>query len=131
MSLLFTSVKVALVFLAAGAYYATWYLFLNNGTIDHITKTLDVGPQLLPGTNEPLRTVYTGVPAIDHQLTVLVLLFWEAVDGSNPAASLFCFLVAMQVACGWGLLMIESLRHGNRWTLISLYVHSNPEPRVC
>ena len=120
MSLLFTSAKVALVFLAAGACYATWYIFLNNGTIDQITKILDVGPQLLPGTNEPLRTVYTGVPAIDRELTVLVLFFWETIDGSNPAACLFQFLFAMEVACGWGLIMIESLRHGNRWSLISL-----------
>ena len=112
--------KVALGFLSAAGYYATWYILLNNGSTDHMAHIRDVGPRLLPGTEEPVRTVYTGVPAINYQLTVLALFFWENVDGSNPTASLFCFHFATQVACGWGLLMIEGLRHGNRWTLVSL-----------
>ena len=112
--------QVALALLSAAGYYGTWYLLLNNGTTDYMAHIRDVGPRLLPGTKEPVRTVYTGVPAIDYQLTVLALFFWENVDGSNPAASLFCFYFATQVACGWGLLMIEGLRYGNRGTLISL-----------
>ena len=120
MSSLINLTKAALVFLSAVAYYATWYTLINNGTTDYVAHIRDVGPRLLPGTKEPLRTVYTGVPVIDYQLTVLGLFFWENVDGSNPTGSLFCFHFATQVACGWGLLMIEGLRNGNRWTVISL-----------
>ena len=120
MSSLINSTKVTLALLSAASYYATWYILLNNGTTDHMVQIRDVGSRLLPGTKEPVRTVYTGVPSIDYQLTVLVLFFWENVDGSKPAGSLFCFYFAMQVACGWGLLMIESLRYGNRWAVISL-----------
>lgn len=119
MSSLINATKLALVFLSAAGYYATWYILLNNGTTDYMAHIRDVGPRLLPGTKEPVRTVYTGIPAIDYQMTVLALFFWEIVDGSNPAGSLFCFHFATQIACGWGLVMIESLRHGNRWTLIS------------
>ena len=112
--------KVALVILSAAAYYATWHILLNNGTTQHMARIRDLGPRLLPGTTKPVRTVYTGVPSIDYQLTVLVLLFWEIVNGSAPVGSLFSFHFATQIACGWGLLMIESLRRGNQWTLVSL-----------
>ncbi len=120
MSTLINATKVALILLSAAGYYATWYLLLNNGTTDYMAHIRDVGPRLLPGTKEPVRTIYTGVPAIDYQLTVLALFFWENVDGSNPAGSLFCFHFATQVACGWGLLMVEGLRFGNRWKIVSL-----------
>ena len=118
MSSLFNASKAALVFLSAAGYYTTWYFLFNNGTTDHVAHSRKLG--LLPGTREPVRTVYTGVPAIDYQLTFLTLFFWEIVNGSNASASLFGFYFATQLACGWGLLMVESLRHGNRWSLISL-----------
>ena len=126
--------KAALAFLSAAAYYATWHILLNNGTTEHMARIRDIGPRLLPGTKEPVRTVYTGIPSIDYQLTVLVLLFWENVDGSFPAGSLFCFHFATQIACGWGLIMIESLRHGNQWAIVSLCVFlllDIYEPRIC
>ena len=112
--------KAVLAFLSVAAYYGTWHILLNNGTTKHVAHILDVGPPSLPGTKEPVRTVYTGVPSIDDQLTVLVLLFWPIIDGSIPAGSLFGFHFATQIACAWGLLMIEGLRHGNQWTIISL-----------
>ena len=118
MSSLFNATKATLLFLSVGGYYTTWYFILNNGTTDHTAHSRKLG--LLPGTKEAVRTVYTGVPVIDHQLVFLTLFFWEIANGSNPSASLFSFYFATQVACGWGLLMVEGLRHGNRWSLISL-----------
>ena len=112
--------KGALALLSVAAYYATWHILLNNGTTEYMARIRDVGPRTLPGTTEPVRTVYTGIPTIDYQLTVMALFFWEMVDGSFPAGSLFCFHFATQIVCGWGLLMIESLRHGNQWTVVSL-----------
>ena len=112
--------KVGLLLLLGTGIYSTWYILLNNGTTKYMSHIRDVGPRLLPGTTEPLKTTYTGVRAIDYQFTVLTLFFWEVVDGSHPAASLFGFHFATQVACGWGLLMLEGLRPGHRWTLISL-----------
>ena len=117
---LINATKAALAFLSIAAYYGTWHLLLNNDTTKHMEHIRDFGPRLLPGTKEPVRTVYTGVPSIDHQLTVLVLLFWPIIDGSTPAGSLLGFHFATQIACAWGLLMIEGLRNGNRWAIISL-----------
>jgi len=120
MSSLINATKFALSLLSAAGYYGTWYLLLNNGTTTYMSHIRDYGPKILPGTDEPLKTVYIGISSIDYQLTVLTLFFWELVDGSHPAASLFCFHFATQVACGWSLLMIEGLRRGHRWMMISL-----------
>lgn len=110
----------SLLLLCAAGFYGTWYLLMNNGTSEYMSQIRDVGPPILPGTDEPLKTVYIGVPAIDYQLTVLTLFFWKLVDGSHSSASLFSFHFATQVACGWGLLMIEGLRRGHRWRIVSL-----------
>ena len=120
MSTLINVTKLVLLTLCAAGYYGTWHLLLNNGATDHMSHIGDVGSRYLPGTTEHLKTVYVGISAIDYQLTVLTLFFWEMVDGSRPTASLFCFHFATQVACGWGLLMIEGLRRGHRWRVISL-----------
>ena len=120
MSSLIDATRAALLLLSAAGFYATWYILLNNGTVDHMKHIRDLGPRLLPGTDQPLKTVYTGIVAIDYRMTVLALFFWEHVDGSFPAGSLFCFHFATQVVAGWGLLMIEGSRHGNQWAVISL-----------
>ena len=120
MSALLNASRIGLLFFSAAAFYAVWYIFMHNGSTDQLEHVLKVGPRTLPGTQEPIKTVYTGIPAIDKQLTILVMVFWEQVDGSSPSNSLFCFHFAMQTACGWGLLMIESLRRGHRWRMISL-----------
>ena len=120
MSTLINASRIGLLLCSLAGYYAVWHLFINNGTVDLMTQVLESGPRILPGTYEPVKTVYTGIPAIDKQLTILTLVFWEQVDGSSPSNSLFCFHFATQAACGWGLLMIESMRYGNQWRVISL-----------
>lgn len=80
----------------------------------------EVGPRVLPGTDAPLERSYTGIGKLDYQLTVLALFFWELVDGSRPNASLLCFHFAGQITAGWGLLMMEGLRKGNRGRFVSL-----------
>ena len=112
--------RIALLLLSAGGGYFTWYMLLNNGTTEYMSHIRDFGPRLVPGTKEPLKTEYIGISAVDYQLTVLDLFFWELVDGSLPNASLFCYHFATQVACGWGLLMIETLRSSNKMRIISL-----------
>ena len=120
MSALLNASRIGLVLLSVVGCYAVWYMLMHNGTTHQMAHVLEVGPRTLPGTQAPIKTVYTGIPAIDKQLTILTLTFWEQVDGSNPSNSLFCFHFATQTICGWGLLMIESMRRGNQWRMISL-----------
>ena len=120
MSTLINTTKIVLLVLCAAGGYATWYLLMNNGTALYMQQLGDA--RLLPGTKEALKTVYTGIPALDHQLAVLCVFFWEIVDGSNPSASLHGFQFATQAFCAWGLLMIEGMRTSHRWKIISLWV---------
>lgn len=111
--------QVVLVLLICFGYYATWGLFIQNGTAELMRSQRDHGPQTLPGTKEPIRRAYTGVAIIDYQLTVLALFFWEMVDGSRPGASLLCFHFAGQIGAGYTILMIESLKPQNRNTVLA------------
>lgn len=122
MATLINATKLALLALSGAGFYLTWYLLLNNGTTDYMSHIRDYGPRLLPGTVEPLKTDYGFklVPGMDYQLTVLTLFFWEHVDGSRPDASLYGFHFAGQVFVGWALLMIEGMRKGNKWRIVSL-----------
>ncbi|MCJ1469009.1 hypothetical protein MMC07_007641 [Pseudocyphellaria aurata] len=119
MGLLSVCLKLCLLNLCLAGLYTTWYLFLSNGTYSLMIHVRDVGPQVLPGTNAPLKRSYTGIEKLDYQLTVLALFFWELIDGSRPNASLQCFHFVGQITAGWGLLMMEALRNGNRKRIIS------------
>ena len=120
MTLSMNMVKVTLVLLSAAGFYLIWYLVLNNGTSEHMAHIRDVGPRLLPGSEAPLKTSYTGIAALDYQLTVLTLFFWEAVDGSMPNASLQLFHFGGQCVAAVGLLLVEGQRSSHGWNVITL-----------
>ena len=113
-------VSSSLLVLSAAGFYSTLILIMNNGTADLMKHFRDSGPQFLPGTQESIKTSYTGVETIDHELGVLTLFFWEMIDGSRPNASLFSFYFGGQLAAGWCILLIEGLRNGNHWRVVSL-----------
>lgn len=113
-----TQILLALTLIVG--FYTTWYSIFQNGTIELMRDVRDRGPHILPGTKAPLKKSYVGIGWIDYQLTVLTLFFWEAVDGSRPAASLFCFGFAGQAAAAWSILYVDGRRLGNRWKLVSL-----------
>ncbi|MCJ1267865.1 hypothetical protein MMC22_007751 [Lobaria immixta] len=119
MGLLLSNLKLCLLSLSIAGLYTTWYLFYYNGTHILMIHVRDLGPRILPGTDAPLKTSYTGIGKLDYQLTVLTLVFWELVDGSRPNASLQCFHFAGQITAGWGLLLMEATRNGNRRSAIS------------
>lgn len=92
---------------------------MKNGTINMMEHIRDTVPPVLPGTDALLKQYYIGIRAVDYQLTVLTLFFWEMVDGSMPHASLNAFRFGGQMVAAWGLLMIESARNGNKGRLVS------------
>jgi len=110
MALSITTTKILLFFLWIFAIYSTWYLLLNNGAADHLNRIQNSNPKLLPGTNQPVKTSYTGIRAIDDQLITLAIVFWDTLDGSKPHASLFAFMFAGQYLAGWTLMLIEGSR---------------------
>lgn len=72
------------------------------------------------GTDEPLLSVYTGIRAIDSQLSILVDFFLPVLDGSSNDMTLYVIDMFGQFGAGWTLLMMESLRKGNQGRIPSL-----------
>lgn len=123
MARLLNTTRLILASLSGTGFYLTWYLFMNNGSIDLMTKLRDHGPHILPYTDDaPLKTRYTGIAFVDYQLTVLTVFFYNIVDGSHPNACLQAYHFGGQFISGLSLLVLESLRSSNRSRIISLYV---------
>lgn len=76
---------------------------------------------ILRGAPEPFRTAYTGVGPIDRHLSVLVGFFASLLHdpGAGWEASAFFLWVLGQAGAAWTLLLLESLRAGNRGRLVS------------
>lgn len=72
-----------------------------------------------PGTEDPLIMKYTGFKALDHQLTILVAFFAPVVDTNYPALNLFSVWGLGQFGAVWTLMMMESMRLGNKGRAVS------------
>ncbi|KAL9124508.1 MAG: hypothetical protein Q9217_006162 [Psora testacea] len=71
----------------------TWGRTAVDGTLVNLFYALHGADEyVLPGSKAVLRKNFTGIYwPIDYLLNVLVIFFWEAVDGSHPAASAIAF----------------------------------------
>lgn len=81
--------KTILCILGVLGILQTWGRSALDGTLQHIHNALhNTDGYILPGTNDQLRKSFTGIYwPIDHLLDVLVVFFWEVVDGSHPTTS--------------------------------------------
>ncbi|KAJ5307078.1 hypothetical protein N7508_006093 [Penicillium antarcticum] len=104
----------ALLGLSAFAFYITWGASLSNGTLDRMLHIRGAAVPCIPGTHEPLRLRFTGIAPIDYWCTIMVLFFWEAVDGSHPATSMNGIYFLGQLVGIWTLVWVEGIRRGER-----------------
>ena len=102
--------------------YTTWYLAENNDLFPRMRGVRDNGPHLLPGTDAPLRKHYTGIRPIDHQLQVLMVLFWGGVSENHAAVSIQMGHFAGQCGAAWALIVLEGCRVGNKGRPIAMSV---------
>ncbi|RAK77220.1 uncharacterized protein BO72DRAFT_403972 [Aspergillus fijiensis CBS 313.89] len=67
----------------------TWGRSALDGSTALLLRALDGSkPYILPGTEATLRSTFTGIRyPLDCTLSVLIAFWYEAVDGSHPAAS--------------------------------------------
>ena len=111
MSNLITISALAMIFvLGIDCMYGLIY---RNGYIEALVKLRDEGPHVLPGSDIPILTRFTGFPPMDKLLTLAEVMFWNVTDGSAPALSLYAFQFAGQLVPLWTIIFIESLRSGN------------------
>ncbi|KAJ5915579.1 hypothetical protein N7466_011512 [Penicillium verhagenii] len=107
--------RVILFSLSAFVFYAIFYFSYANG-LDELGKQA-VASGKLPGLNEPLRTVYTGVEPIDRLLTLLTTFFYPALDGQSPTLLLHSIGFSGTFGAAWTLVVLESWRKGNAGTV--------------
>ena len=74
----------------------------------------------LPGTDFPLVWKYTGIAAVDKILVLMVTFFAPVVDGSTEGFALWSM---SQFGAAWCVMLLESLRVGNKGSLVSRYVN--------
>ncbi|KAI1854539.1 hypothetical protein JX265_007591 [Neoarthrinium moseri] len=117
-------IKYALVPLFVGCSvfgaYATIGSLKHNGLGAVLRGVASGDRSSLLGAPEPFKRSYTGVAAIDGQLRILVLFFSALLDGAVPPETRLFYLWGMgQFVAGWTLVLLESLRAGNRGRAVS------------
>ena len=99
-----------------------WGLIHRNGYYEALRRIRDVGPRLLPGSNNPIRAHYTGISLIDYWMAVMNTVLANTTDGSALHLSLYAFQFAGQLGAITVLLMIEELGQGIHLTPLTWYV---------
>ncbi len=102
--------------------YNTWGRAAIDGTLALLFKALHGSkPYTLPGSNSLLKTTVTGIRwPIDYLLNVLIVFFWQAVDGSHPSTSVIGIYFLGQYFSILTSFYINSWRLDNnaRWSLV-------------
>jgi hypothetical protein len=115
-----TIVLILLPLLSATGFLGTWILAGSNGTVAMLEALAKQDAPLLPGSSDLLLRTYTGIAPIDRQLTVLVTFFAPVLDPKNGALTVFSIFGLGQFGGAWMLMMMESMRMGNKGKIVSL-----------
>jgi hypothetical protein len=92
----------------------------SNGTVAALEALAKQDAPFLPGSSDLLLTTYTGIAPIDRQLTILVTFFAPVVNSKNGALTLFSLFGLGQFGASWMLMMMESMRQGNKGRIVAL-----------
>ncbi|KAJ5807335.1 hypothetical protein N7447_010791 [Penicillium robsamsonii] len=101
--------------LSALVFYAIFYFASVNGLDALAHKSIESGK--LPSIDAPLRTVYTGIEAVDNVLALLTVFFYPTLDGHNPSLLLHSIGFSGTFGATWTLIVLESWRKGNAGTV--------------
>ena len=114
------SAVVALGLIHAFGMNSMYGLVYRNGYYNALIHLRDHGPHLLPGSDIPILTRFTGIGPLDKVLTLAGVMFANITDGSTPQLSLYAFHFAGQLIPVFTVILIEGNRHGNRGNVMSL-----------
>ncbi|KAL4946542.1 hypothetical protein BDV06DRAFT_182384 [Aspergillus oleicola] len=109
--------KLILPLLSLLVFYTIFYFGEINGASKLVKESIASGK--LPGSDAPLRKIYTGVEPIDEVLTVLTVFFWPTVDGSNLSLLVHSIGFSGTFGSAWVLVSLEAWRKGNAWKVIA------------
>lgn len=91
----------------------------RNGYISSLLHLRRHGPYVLPGSNIPILTRFTGIGILDKALTLAGVMFANVTDGSAPASSLYGFQFAGQLVPMFTIMLVEAARRGNKGNAVS------------
>ncbi|TVY21819.1 Citreoviridin biosynthesis protein D [Lachnellula arida] len=114
-----TIVLILLPVLSLWGAYGTWGLARSNGLLTAIPALFAEELPKFPGTEVPLLLRYTGFKAIDYRLSTLVVFSAPVLDLSHADLTLFGVHGFGQFGAAWTLMMMESMRMGNRFRAVS------------
>ncbi|KAL4778547.1 hypothetical protein BJX76DRAFT_352532 [Aspergillus varians] len=112
--------KLILPLLCLLVFYAIFYLAEINGAYKLVMESIATGK--LPGSDAPLRKVYTGIPHLDNVLTGMTVFFWPTTDGSNLSLLVHSIGFSGSLGSAWVLVTLEAWRRGNAWTVAAFAV---------
>ena len=115
-----TGFVAALGLIHAFGVNSMYGLVYRNGYIQALINLWKNGPYVLPGSDVPILTKFTGLRVLDNVLTLAGVMFANINDGSTPQLSLYAFHFAGQLVPILTVFMIEGRRRGNRGNIISL-----------
>ncbi|EKG19691.1 hypothetical protein MPH_03002 [Macrophomina phaseolina MS6] len=114
------STTILLPACVAAGVMTTMVFSFNNGMFPTIADIIDnPNATTLPDTDIAFSREWTGVAALDRQLTALLVFFWKLVDGKYPSATLQSVHFFGQIGSFWTLLQLEARREGNKRRLIA------------
>jgi hypothetical protein len=116
-----TATLVLLPILSIAGAFASLVAAKRNGTFAIMKEKVAQGPASFPEIDGLLLRTYTGIGWLDSHLTKLVAFFAPALHPSHVDLVLFSVFGFGQLGAAWTLLMMESLRSGNRGKAVSLY----------
>ena len=113
--------KTILLLIAASTIYTLWIVPYQSGLLTPLLNLSKPGAVLPGPTSAPVRLHYTGIKLLDRQLVTMIAFFWPGIEGSRADISLVLLEILAQVDATWVLLVIESLRVGNKgkWYITS------------
>jgi hypothetical protein len=114
------NVLIVLFLLSLLGAFGTWGLAKSNGLLVAIDALVSQDQPEFPGTHALLLKSYTSINFIDYQLSSMVTFIAPLLDFSHGETSLFGLHGLGQLGAAWTLMMMESMRMGNRARTVSL-----------
>ncbi|KAL4790505.1 hypothetical protein BDV19DRAFT_333247 [Aspergillus venezuelensis] len=109
--------KLILPLLSLLVFYTIFYFSEINGANKLVKES--IASEKLPGSDAPLRKVYTGVELLDEVLTLLTVFFWPTTDGSNVSLLMHSICFSGTLGSAWVLVSLEAWRKGNAWKVVA------------
>jgi len=100
--------------------FGGWCLYGFSTTNSFFEAITGLNERILLPDGVSYHHVFTSVTPIDGLLSTILTFFWPVVDGEHTDLCLTGILFGGQAVAAWTLTMLEGMRRGNSWRVVSL-----------